>query len=559
MTDRLKLSDLKYDPKAEEAARVLRLADAKERIKELERNNAALEKLLEERARLKEPATSNNKIGARKNSNFKAVSTAPSINKTPRGSAMVPVAYTTTQDLSNSTGVAKAVRFNGDPAYLLDSSKQASCKGDDQGTGGGIRSGTVNGEVKPVNGSNTVKVEGKLVVRQGDPCTMNGGNNPGIYTTVQTPGGAAPVDAIATSNPPVKLDTPQEKSVFKKWLAKAEEELRAAIEHPVEGAKGAAKGLANAPLSAGDLLLKAAAEQRASELDQAAMAQGMFGSTSAASTLSKAARDTRENARKIDLPKFTMNNPAQEGGDNISMAVQIFAGGAGIVKGAVSWLGALGKSGKAAQAAVVRPSVLGGEKVVSSVSPKVESVADGVKVVPRKTGGGASRSGSDTNDQALTSRLDQYKAWKTENGIIGTPSLKEFQLFNDPSRVQSGFKAYANKEWPPDFGALDGNRPFMLLPGSRIDRFGSDFGIFLSPPGTPYSQRALRPGTQNAPYSVFEVASNLEVEAATIKPWFGEVGMGTQFKLLDKAHVKALLESGQLKEVYRGPYDGYKQ
>ncbi len=559
MTDLLKLSDLKYDAKAEEAARVLRLADAKERIKELEQSNAALEKLLEEKEQLKKSATSNNKIGARKTSNFKAVSTAPSINKTPRGSSMVPVAYSTTQDLSNSTGVAKSVRFNGDPAYLLDSSKQSSCKGDEQGTGGGIRSGTVNGEVKPVKGSKTVKVEGKLVVRQGDPCTMNGGNNPGIYTTVQAPSGAAPADAIATSNPLVTLETSEEKSAFKKWFAKAEEELRAAIEHPLEGAKGAAKGLANAPLSAGDLLLKAAAEQRASELDQAAIVQSMFGSTSAASTLTKVARDAREHASKIDLPKFTMNNPAQEGGDQISMAVQIFAGGTGIVKGAVSWLGALGKGGKAVQTGAVRPGVLSGEKVVSAVSKKVEPVADGVKVIPRKTDGNANASGGNTINQALTSRLDQYKAWKTENGIVGTPSLKEFQLFENPSRVHSGFRAYANNEWPPNFGALDGNRPFTLLPGARIDRFGSDFGIFLSPSGTSYSQRALRPGAQNAPYSVFEVASNLEVDAATIKPWFGEVGMGTQFKLLGEAQVKTLLESGQLKEIYRGPYDGYKQ
>jgi hypothetical protein len=38
---------------------------------------------------------SGNQIGARKGGDFKAVCTAPSINKTPAGCAMVPVPYPT--------------------------------------------------------------------------------------------------------------------------------------------------------------------------------------------------------------------------------------------------------------------------------------------------------------------------------------------------------------------------------------------------------------------------------------------------------------------------------
>jgi hypothetical protein len=203
---------------------------------------------------------------------------------------------------------------------------------------------------------------------------MNGGNNPGIYTTTQAPSGAAPKDAIATSNPPVTLDTPEEKSAFKKWLSKTEEELREAIKHPVEGGKGVAKGIGNTPSSLGDLLLKAAAEQRASELDEAAMMQNLFGLTDAANVQTEMARQTRANASKIDLPKFTMNNPAQEGGDKISMAVQIFAGGVGIVKGAASWLGALGKGGATGVATATKAAAgRNGVKIVAD-SPKSKTV-----------------------------------------------------------------------------------------------------------------------------------------------------------------------------------------
>jgi len=87
-----------------------------------------------------------NPIGARKNACFKAVSTAPSINKTPVGAATPPLPYPVFQDLSNSTGIVPSVRFNGDPAYVLDQTTQPSCKGDDPGTAGGVKSGTVNGE-----------------------------------------------------------------------------------------------------------------------------------------------------------------------------------------------------------------------------------------------------------------------------------------------------------------------------------------------------------------------------------------------------------------------------
>ncbi|MET3120418.1 hypothetical protein AAKU64_004670, partial [Undibacterium sp. GrIS 1.8] len=46
-----------------------------------------------------------NPIGARKNATFKAISTAPSFNKTPVGSATPPLPYPTIQDLSNSLSV----------------------------------------------------------------------------------------------------------------------------------------------------------------------------------------------------------------------------------------------------------------------------------------------------------------------------------------------------------------------------------------------------------------------------------------------------------------------
>jgi uncharacterized Zn-binding protein involved in type VI secretion len=143
---------------------------------------ASMQSKLDQACQRAPPATpGGNKLGARKDASFKAICTAPSINWTPAGSGQVPVPYQTVQDLSNSVSTARTVRFNGLPACLLDQTTQPKGTGDERGTGKGVRSGTVTGEVKPVSGCKTVRIEGKQVVREGDKCTMNGGNNPGIF------------------------------------------------------------------------------------------------------------------------------------------------------------------------------------------------------------------------------------------------------------------------------------------------------------------------------------------------------------------------------------------
>ena len=82
-------------------------------------------------------------LGARKDGEFKAVSTAPSFNKTPVGSATPPLPYPVTQDLGDSVGTVPNVRLNGAPAYVLDQSTQPSCTGDAAGSAKGVKSGTV--------------------------------------------------------------------------------------------------------------------------------------------------------------------------------------------------------------------------------------------------------------------------------------------------------------------------------------------------------------------------------------------------------------------------------
>ncbi|MES2076269.1 MAG: DUF4150 domain-containing protein [Pseudomonadota bacterium] len=392
MSDKLKLADGHGDAEIEKISEAKEMDELNRRVRELEQNVTRLKALQLERERERAAreaaapkAAGSNKIGARKHAGFKSISTAPSINKTPIGPSMVPLPYPTVQDLSNSASPARSVRFNGSPAYLLDGTTQPKCTGDEPGTGKGIRSGTVSGEVKPVKGSSTVRIEGKQVVREGDACTMNGGNNPGIYVTTTAPSYASPKDAIKTSNPLITLETPEEKSAFQKWLAQAEDDIRQATKHPVEGVKGAAKGIVNMVPGTMELLLKVSAEQRATELDESAMTLGIFGQTGAATTLSEAASGARKNADNTDLPKLAMSSQAQKGGDTISTAIQLFAAGVGILKGGAKLLGGLGKAEKVGEVAS------GVGKIDKGVGAATGPAGDGVKIAGANSTAAAER------------------------------------------------------------------------------------------------------------------------------------------------------------------------
>jgi hypothetical protein len=136
---------------------------------------------------------------------MKAVSAAPSINLTPMGPLQVPAPYPVIADLTNALECVEHVRFNGRPAMVLGQSYQPACKGDGPGTGKGVKSGTLNGEVRPTAGSSTVRVNNKPLLREGDPCTMQGGNTEGIYVTAPAPASAplpGPGSPVPSFGPP---------------------------------------------------------------------------------------------------------------------------------------------------------------------------------------------------------------------------------------------------------------------------------------------------------------------------------------------------------------------
>ncbi|MFM9924878.1 DUF4150 domain-containing protein [Variovorax sp. H27-G14] len=113
-------------------------------------------------------------VAARKQGSWRVVSLAPDVCKTPMGSAVPPVPYPVTAQLSSTTAVASSVRANGHPVVVYDMSVVPTTIGDAAGAAKGVKSGTVQGKCYPKDHSRTVRAEGKLLVRHDDLFWMNG-------------------------------------------------------------------------------------------------------------------------------------------------------------------------------------------------------------------------------------------------------------------------------------------------------------------------------------------------------------------------------------------------
>lgn len=122
-------------------------------------------------------------LGGSQQANLMAISTSPSFNYTSHKKDSV-AGYSLYQFLDNAIDTVSSVSFNGQPAYVLAQTTQPTCKGDEGGVGGGVKSGTVGKEVKPTSGSSGIFVAGKALIREGDTCTMNNTNTTGKYILV---------------------------------------------------------------------------------------------------------------------------------------------------------------------------------------------------------------------------------------------------------------------------------------------------------------------------------------------------------------------------------------
>ena len=100
----------------------------------------------------------------------------PNICKTPAGPSLVPIPYPSIAQLADAKDASTNVLAGGNGIILEGKSKVDSTTGDEAGTGKGVSSGTQGKECTFTQGSSSVKVNGKSVVRMGDPTQQNGTN-----------------------------------------------------------------------------------------------------------------------------------------------------------------------------------------------------------------------------------------------------------------------------------------------------------------------------------------------------------------------------------------------
>ncbi|OOS07816.1 hypothetical protein B0189_02055 [Moraxella cuniculi] len=161
-------------------------------------------------------------LGVRAQDNLMAKSIAPSINyTTPK---KIPVPYPVFEFLGGSASTVSSAGFNGSEVYVLNQSIIPHCRGDEAGTFGGVKSGTVSDEVEPKEGATGINVTGKALIRKDDPCYMNKRNTEGKYHIIPAP-------------PPPPPPAKEEK---KGWLDWAHDALEVVSYIPVVGSVASA-------------------------------------------------------------------------------------------------------------------------------------------------------------------------------------------------------------------------------------------------------------------------------------------------------------------------------
>ena len=90
--------------------------------------------------------------------------------------------------------------------------------------------------------------------------------------------------------------------------------------------------------------------------------------------------------------------------------------------------------------------------------------------------------------------------------------------------------------------------PKTLQPGIILDRYGTPYGRFASPAGTPFAQRSLSSTLQKAPLTRYRVVKPLSVMSGKVASWYDKGnGGGTQY--MTTMSFKQLLKQGYIEEI----------
>ncbi|WP_413208486.1 TNT domain-containing protein [Rhodospirillum sp. A1_3_36] len=106
-------------------------------------------------------------------------------------------------------------------------------------------------------------------------------------------------------------------------------------------------------------------------------------------------------------------------------------------------------------------------------------------------------------------------------------------------------------DWPDNLGFAGKPNEATIHVGTRLDRYGSPVGSFMSPAGTPLEQRAMAPGSAAETLHTYVVKKPLPVIKGEVAPAFDQPGGGTQMlpNLSERVNVDWLVRNGYLEEI----------
>lgn len=99
--------------------------------------------------------------------------------------------------------------------------------------------------------------------------------------------------------------------------------------------------------------------------------------------------------------------------------------------------------------------------------------------------------------------------------------------------------------YPPNNGFSSQPQETTLSSGTEIQRTGNYTGRYVAPAGTPSDMLSLPYNQIGQPTTMLIVAKPITVMAGPVAPWFGQIGGGTQYILLE-GNVQDLLNTGCL-------------